>query len=243
MDAIAVIPTYNEVENVRLLVPAILALSPELSVLVVDDHSPDGTGDAVLRLAPQFPGRVFLHARPAKLGLGTAYRDGLTHAFGIGRHRALFVMDGDFSHDPSAIPAILSALESADVAIGSRYVAGGQTSGWGLHRRIMSWTANAVARRALRLSIRDCTSGFIAFRRSVVARLDLAPAEAYAYGASLELKWLARRAGLRIVEVPITFKNRERGVSKLGPRLVLDGAATVRRLWSAGRRKGSPTQG
>jgi dolichol-phosphate mannosyltransferase len=237
VDAIAVIPTYNEVENVSLLLPEILALSPGLAVLVVDDHSPDGTGDAVLRLAPRFPGRVFLHARPRKLGLGTAYRDGLTHALGIGRHRALFVMDGDFSHAPSAIPAILSALDAADVAIGSRYVPGGRTSGWGLNRRILSLTANAVARRVLRFSIRDCTSGFIAFRRSAVARLDLARADAYAYGASLELKWLARRAGLRIVEVPIVFKNRERGVSKLGPSLVLDGAATVRRLWSAGRRE------
>src|SRR4029077_3150268 len=172
--------------------------SPELAVLVVDDHSPDGTGDAVLRLAPQFPGRVFLHSRPGKLGLGSAYRDGLTHALGVGRHRALFVMDGDFSHDPSAIPAVLSGLDAADLAIGSRYVAGGRAVGWGLHRRILSSVGNAVARRILRLPIRDCTSGFLAFRREAIARLDLGHAEAPAYGAPIELKWLARRAGLRI---------------------------------------------
>jgi glycosyltransferase involved in cell wall biosynthesis len=234
VQTLVVIPTYEEVENAERLVAAILGLGPGFAALVVDDDSPDGTGAAVARLAARSPGRVALITRTGRRGHGSAYRQGLQVALAEGRHDALFVMDCDFSHDPAAIPELLRALDSADVVVGSRYVPGGRVVGWGPHRHVLSRGANRLARAVLHMPIHDCTSGFMGFRRTALAAMALADARAEAYAAPVEMKWLAWRAGLSIVEVPITFRDRERGASKLHFALVIDGA---RGLWAlrAGR--------
>jgi dolichol-phosphate mannosyltransferase len=232
--AVVVIPTYDEAGNVERLIPSVLAQSPDLSVVVVDDASPDGTGSVVERLRGLYGDRLVLRARPAKAGHGSACREGLLGALAAGHHEALFVMDADHSHDPAAIPVLLEALETADVAVGSRYVPGGRISGWGAHRLAMSRTANAVARALLRVPIRDCTSGFMGFRRSALLAIPLSTAREEGYAAPVEVKWLCHRAGLRMAEVPITFRDREEGTSKLGFTQVVGAACGLLRL-RAGR--------
>jgi dolichol-phosphate mannosyltransferase len=235
VETLVVVPTYEEVENVGPLITAVLGLSPEYSVMVVDDASPDGTAAAVGALARAHPGRVTLVSRPGKGGHGAAYRQGLLQALRGGRHEALFVMDCDFSHDPSAIPVLRDALAAADLVIGSRYVPGGRVVGWGPHRHVLSRAANGVARALLGLPIRDCTSGFMGFRSAALRAIPLAEARAEGYAAPVEMKWLCVSAGLRCLEVPITFRDRERGSSKLNGWMVLDAARGLWRL-SAERR-------
>jgi dolichol-phosphate mannosyltransferase len=229
-----VIPTYEEAANVAPMIEALGALGPGISVLIVDDSSPDGTGGQVARLAAAGAGRVSLMTRPRKAGHGSAYREGLIRSLAAGRHDSFVVMDCDFSHDPAAVPVLLAALRAADVAVGSRYVRGGRVSGWGPHRHLLSRAANGVARRLLGLPVRDCTSGFMAFRRTALEAMALLEASAEAYAAPVEMKWLAWRAGLRIAEVPITFRDRERGSSKLDATLILEAARGLWRL-NAGR--------
>ena len=233
MQTLVVIPTYNEAENVGAMIAAVTGVSADHSVLVVDDASPDGTARLASEAAARSDGRVAVLRRERRLGLGSAYRDGLAQGLSLGRHGALFVMDCDFSHDPSAIPALAARLSDTPMVVGSRYVAGGRIEGWGPHRHLLSRLANACARALLRLPVRDCTSGFMGFRRDALLGLDLAAGTAEGYAAPIELKWLATLGGLAIAEAPIVFRDRERGRSKLDARHLADAARGVFRIWRA----------
>lgn len=207
-----VVPTYNERQNLPRLVEAIaLHLQDRpYEILVVDDASPDGTGDLAADLAKEHPVRVL--RRPAKGGLGSAYRDG----FRAARGEVVFEMDADLSHDPRHLTALLDALESgADVAVGSRYVQSGRVVGWSWYRRLVSTVGNGLAQLALGLRIRDATSGYRGYTRRAAQLVQEVHSDGYAF--QVEALWLARRKGLAVVEVPIVFENRTVGKSKLGP--------------------------
>jgi dolichol-phosphate mannosyltransferase len=223
-----VIPTYAEAENIAsVLRHARLAL-PSADVLVVDDGSPDGTAEIVRVVAHDLE-RIMLVERSAKLGLGSAYRDGF--AFGLERgYDVLVEMDADRSHDPTVIPRLVREIErGADLAIGSRYVAGGATSGWTWSRRLLSRVGNHYANAALGLRTRDATSGFRAYRAAVLRAVDVATTCASGYAFQIELTHRVRRAGGTIVEVPIVFVNRTRGESKMSTRIAVEALLLVSR--------------
>ena len=210
---LVVLPTYNEAENVLGLAADILAVDASLEILVVDDASPDGTGELVEQAGLREP-RLRLLRRPGKLGLGTAYLAGFRHGIDRGYDRIL-TMDCDRSHHPRHIPALLAATAEADLAIGSRYVAGGGILNWPPHRRALSAFANLYARALLRLPIRDCTSGFRCYRREALVAVDPFGIRSSGYSFLEELAWRIHRCGLRIAEVPIVFEQRTAGVSKI----------------------------
>jgi dolichol-phosphate mannosyltransferase len=216
--ACVVLPTYNERDNVPQIVPAILAASPVIDVLVVDDNSPDGTGALADELAARDPRVRVLH-RPRKEGLGRAYLAGFADALGAGYGRIL-EMDADFSHDPARLPVLLGT--GADVVLGSRYVAGGSTVNWGLGRRTLSRGGSLYARTILGLPIRDLTGGFKCFRRRVLESLDLGSVRSSGYAFQIELTYRAIRRGFKVVEVPITFVDRRVGKSKMNRRIVAE---------------------
>lgn len=219
-----VIPTYNEAENLRAMVETLLALDlPALQILVVDDNSPDGTGDVADALALAFNDpasprpRVKVLHRPAKAGLGTAYVAGMTAALADGVAYVV-QMDADFSHSPAYIPQMLGVLESmdADVVIGSRYVPGGSLDErWSWWRRFVSWWANLYSRAILGLRIRDMTAGFKLWRCSALEAIGLQNVQSNGYSFQVEMAFLSEKLGLRIVEVPIHFEDRRIGQSKL----------------------------
>jgi dolichol-phosphate mannosyltransferase len=218
--ACVIVPTYNELENLPHIVPAILAASPEVDVLVVDDNSPDGTGRAADELAAADPRVRVLH-RERKEGLGRAYLAGFAEALARGYGRIL-EMDADFSHDPSRLPALLAASREVDLVLGSRYVEGGGTVHWGLARRALSKGGSLYARNILRLPVRDLTGGFKCFRREVLEALDLGTVRSTGYAFQIELTYRAARRGFRIREVPILFADRRVGKSKMSRRIVLE---------------------
>jgi len=230
--ACVVIPTYNEAENIGPLVEAIRSLcdSEQIRIVVVDDGSPDGTASRVQQEAARLGG-VELIARPRKLGLGTAYVAGFRHALDLGA-RFVLTMDADFSHEPSKIPGLLAAIEdqSADIAIGSRYVAGGRTTHWGLHRKILSWTANWLSHRLLHLRARDCTSGFRCYRLSFLRKIDLEAIKTDGYSFLVELLHMCQGRGAKVVEIPIVFCNRLRGESKISKAEIFKAVVTLWRL-------------
>ena len=216
-----ILPTYNEAGNIERLVGAAREQLPgSARVLVVDDGSPDGTGQIADRLAAADPSIAVLH-RPRKEGLGPAYIAGFRHALAEG---AGFVieMDSDFSHDPSHLPALLRAAEDADLAIGSRYVAGGGTSEWGLLRRAISRGGSAYARFVLGLGVRDLTGGFKCFRREVLESIDLDSIESRGYAFQVEMTYRAIQQGFSVVEVPIVFRDRQVGSSKMDRTIVAE---------------------
>ena len=215
-----VLPTYDERENIGAIVPAIVAASPRVDVLIVDDNSPDGTGAIADEVAAREPRVRILH-RPRKEGLGPAYLAGFAVALGDGYGRVL-EMDADFSHDPAALPALLAVSQDADLVLGSRYVRGGGTIHWGWGRRLLSRGGNLYARVALGVSIRDLTGGFKCFRREVLERIDLGSVTTTGYAFQIELTWRALRAGFRVVEVPIVFVDRRVGHSKMTRAIVLE---------------------
>jgi dolichol-phosphate mannosyltransferase len=226
------IPTYNEAGNILSLVEQIHKAAPELDVLVIDDDSPDGTGDLV-RDRMLKDAHLELMARPGKLGLGTAYMSGF--AFGLQHgYATVTTMDADFSHPPDRIPALLQAVEQgAQLAIGSRYVSGGAIKGWPINRRILSASANAVARTVLRLRTHDCTGGFRCYSVRAIQALVAPPLRSSGYSALVELLTRCERARMSIVEVPITFIERVRGRSKISRQEIFRAMLTVIRL--AGR--------
>lgn len=230
-----VIPTYNERDNVGRLIEELLALPvPELSVLVVDDSSPDGTGELVRTLAARSP-RVRLLSRPLKDGLGRAYSAAFAALLETqnpepGTPDIVVQMDADFSHNPQDVPRLLRALKDADVAVGSRYVPGGGTVNWGIGRRLLSHGANAYARLLTRAPLRDLTSGFNAWRAPALAAAAPHTIRAEGYGYLVELKVRAARRGAKIAEVPITFVERRLGQSKLSKRVIWEAASVVLRL-------------
>jgi dolichol-phosphate mannosyltransferase len=224
---IVIIPTYNEAINLKLLVPSILHQGP-FDVLIVDDHSPDGTGEVAEALARHFAGRVAVLHRAGKLGLATAYLQGFHYALARGYQR-IFTMDADFSHDPGRLPTLRAALEETDVVLGSRYVPGGGTLRWPLWRRLLSRGGSAYARLLLRLPIRDLTGGFKGFRRPVLEALlpELDSMHSKGYAFQIEVTYRCSRHGFRIQEVPILFEDRVAGQSKLNWRILLEALRVV----------------
>jgi len=216
-----VLPTYNEAANVEPLVAAVQAKLPaEARVLIVDDGSPDGTGGIADRLADEREGVEVLH-RPRKEGLGPAYVAGFRRALAGGAGLVL-TMDADFSHDPAYLPRLLEAVERADVAIGSRYVEGGAVREWGPARRAMSRGGSAYARLLLGVDVRDLTGGFKCFRREVLEAIDPGSIGSRGYAFQVETTYRAIRRGFRVVEVPIVFRDRRAGASKMGGAIVAE---------------------
>ena len=234
--ACVVLPTYDERENLPAIVPAILATSPELDVLVVDDDSPDGTGLLADQLAVREPRVRVLH-RARKEGLGRAYLAGFEVALRAGYGRIL-EMDADFSHEPGRLPALLAASRDADLVLGSRYVPGGGTSHWGVWRRLLSRGGSLYARIILGVRVRDLTGGFKCFRREVLERIDLGTVTSAGYAFQIELTYRALRAGFRVVEVPIVFADRRIGQSKMSRAIVFEALWKVWLIRAAGWRPG-----
>ena len=226
------IPTYNEASNILPLIEQVHQAAPDVDVLVIDDASPDGTGDLV-RDRMLKDAQLEVMARPGKLGLGTAYMAGFAYGLQHGYTNVL-TMDSDFSHPPARIPALLEAVErGAQLSVGSRYVPGGAIEGWAFNRRILSATANFVARQALRLRTHDCTGGFRCYSQRAVQFLVTRPLRSSGYSALVELLSRCERAGLTIVEIPITFTERAHGQSKISRQEIFRAMLTVIRL--AGR--------
>jgi len=219
-----VLPTYNEVENidpfVRAVLPQLAAAAPDHHLLIVDDNSPDGTGTIADKLAAEFEPVEVFH-RPAKQGLGVAYLAGFRRALDSGAELVL-EMDADFSHDPADVPRLIRAAASADLALGSRYVPGGGVSDWGLLRRMLSRGGCWYAQRILRVPVRDLTGGFKCFNRRVLDAIQLDKVHADGYGFQIELTYYALKAGFSVVEVPITFRERQVGTSKMSPRIAIE---------------------
>lgn len=226
-----IVPTYNERENLPDIARAVRSRGYRL--LIVDDASPDGTGDIADGIARDDPLTSVLH-RPAKEGLGPAYAAGFDTALSEGAE-IIVEMDADFSHDPADLPRLVDAVErGADLAIGSRYVPGGATPDWPLVRRLVSRGGNLYARMMLGIPVRDATAGFRAFRAAALEGLDYSAAEASGYGFQVEMAWRAHEAGLRIEEIPISFSDRTRGKSKMGPAIVFEAMRLVT-VWGLGR--------
>jgi dolichol-phosphate mannosyltransferase len=219
-----VLPTYNEAENVEPFVRAVLVqlatVSPEHHVLIVDDSSPDGTGAIADRLAAELPAVEVLH-RSLKEGLGRAYLAGFDRALAAGADLVL-EMDSDFSHDPEDLPRLIEAASRADLVLGSRYAPGGGVSDWGLTRRLLSRGGSWYARRVLGLEVRDLTGGFKCFHREVLEQVDLRGIHADGYGFQIEVTYRAIKAGFRVLEVPITFRDRRAGRSKMSARIAVE---------------------
>ena len=217
-----ILPTYNEVENIGPIVRAARAhLRADDRILVVDDNSPDGTGGLADELAQELPGVEVLH-RPEKQGLGRAYLAGFAYALQRGADLVL-EMDADFSHDPADLPRLIAAAEDrADLVLGSRYAPGGSVTDWGLLRKLVSRGGSWYARRILGVNVRDLTGGFKCFRRSVLEALDLEAVHADGYGFQIELTYRTIKAGFRVIEIPIVFRDRRVGESKMNARIALE---------------------
>jgi dolichol-phosphate mannosyltransferase len=213
MKTIVIVPTYNEAEGIVSMLDALMSEAPDAEVLVVDDNSPDGTARLVTA-HPEYRRRLHLLSRLQKDGLGAAYRAGFSWAL-AGSYDAIVQMDADLSHPPDRVPALLSALEHADVAIGSRYVRGGAVRNWPLRRRVISRGGNLYVRLVLGMPVHDATAGFKAFRREALQAIGAVHSESNGYCFQIENTWRASRLGLRIAEVPITFTDRAVGTSKM----------------------------
>jgi dolichol-phosphate mannosyltransferase len=231
--AVVIVPTYNERENLARLVDAVLHQDPRVDVLVVDDASPDGTGQIADSLATADPRVSVLH-RAGKLGLGTAYLAGFRWALDAG-YDIVFEMDADFSHDPAHIPQFLAAIEHADLVLGSRYQNGRVTVvNWPISRLILSYSANIYARAVTGLPLFDSTGGFKCFRRSVLEAIDLDEVRSNGYAFQIEMSFRAWKKGFRIAEIPIVFTDRTEGQSKMSKKIVREAVTMVWRLryWS-----------
>jgi dolichol-phosphate mannosyltransferase len=232
-----VLPTYNEAENIERLVRAVLpglaAVSPEHRILIVDDNSPDGTGQIADSLAAELDAVEVLH-RPGKQGLGRAYLAGFDRALAGGAELVL-EMDSDFSHDPADVPRLISAAADADLVIGSRYVPGGGVTDWGMLRKVLSRGGSWYSRVILQVPVRDLTGGFKCFRRAVLERLDLGGVHADGYGFQIELTYRAYTAGFTVREVPIVFRERRLGQSKMSARIAVEAVWKVPALRLRGR--------
>lgn len=224
---LVIIPTYNEVENIGRIVPAVLEQGDNIDVLVVDDASPDGTGEVADRMAETY-GRVRVLHRSGKEGLGQAYlagfRYGLDEGYGI-----LFEMDADFSHPPASLPELITRLDTADVVIGSRYVEGRVTVvNWPMSRLLVSYFGSIYARVITGMPVRDGTGGFNGWKREVLEKVDLGRVQSNGYAFQIELKFRAWRSGFTLVESPILFTERDTGSSKMSKRIVRE---AVWRVW------------
>jgi dolichol-phosphate mannosyltransferase len=225
---LVIVPTFNERENLPVLLDALMQ-QDNVSALVVDDHSPDGTGEVADRFAERHEGRIDVMHRTERPGLGRSYIDGIRHVI----YRPVDVicqMDADLSHDPRHLPDLVAATDRADVVVGSRYVAGGAIVNWPPRRRVLSRYANRYIRLVTRLSARDCTSGYRCWRREALASLPLDRFRSEGYSFLVEMLYVAAAMGWRIAEVPITFVERRLGESKLTGGVLLESAITPWRL-------------
>ncbi len=228
MEHLVIIPTYNERDNIVTLIDRLLALPYGLHVLVVDDNSPDGTGDLVAARKQNEP-RIHLLQRPGKLGLGSAYVTGFRYALAQGA-QYVFEMDADFSHDPVSIGNFLEAVKDHDVVLGSRYLDGVTVVHWPLSRLILSYSANVYTRLITGLPVRDATGGYKCFRRRALEAVNLDQVKSDGYAFQIEMSYKIWRKGFKIVEIPITFVDRRAGVSKMNNRIVWEAAWMVWRL-------------
>lgn len=226
-----ILPTYNEAGTIEEVIEQVLRAAP-VDILVVDDNSPDGTGKLAEAIAAREPRVKVLH-RPAKGGLGPAYRAGFALSLADG-YDAMIEMDSDLSHDPADVTRLVAAGAGADVAIGSRYVPGGSTRNWSRFRELLSKGANVYARALLRFDVRDSTSGFRLYRRAVLETIPLEQVRSEGYGFQIEMTWRAWTAGFAIAEIPIVFTERREGASKMSRAIVFEAALAVLR-WALKR--------
>jgi dolichol-phosphate mannosyltransferase len=224
---LVIVPTYNEADNIEILVATILQASPTVDILFVDDHSQDGTQDKIMLMQHQYGPKVHLLSRAGKLGLGTAYIAGFQWALAR-RYHVIVQMDADLSHDPAHLPHFLTLLESSDVVVGSRYVDGGGTRHWSIVRQCISKVGALYARWLLGLPIQDPTSGYNVWRRRVLEAMDFKAVQSQGYAFQIECKYRAYRAGFRLVEAPIVFIDRHVGASKMSTRIIFE---AVLRMW------------
>jgi dolichol-phosphate mannosyltransferase len=220
---LVIVPTYNESENIGLLIDRLIGLSAAVDILIVDDGSPDGTAAVVKNRQEKVSGRIYMIERVGKLGLGTAYVTGFRFAL-ENKYRYVVEMDADFSHDPDDVPRLINQLENdeADVVVGSRYYNGISIVNWPLTRLILSYTANLYARLITGLPIKDTTAGFKAIRREVLETINLERIKSNGYSFQIEMHYRAWKAGFRIKEISIIFRERTEGVSKMSKSIVIE---------------------
>lgn len=214
-NALVVIPTYNEQANIARMIHAVLSLPEQFDLLIIDDNSPDGTAREVESLKQNYPARLILHKRSGKLGLGTAYIHGFKWAL-ENNYAFIIEMDADFSHDPNDLPRMLEACKGdADVVVGSRYVHNGKVVNWPANRIILSKGASLYVRLITWIPVKDTTAGFVCYKRKVLEAIELDAIRFIGYAFQIELKFAAWKCGFKIVEIPIVFKDREAGISKM----------------------------
>lgn len=233
-DSVVIIPMYNEIENAAAIIDAVLALPVPFDILVIDDNSPDGTAGVVKEKMTEYPGRVHLIERAGKLGLGTAYIAGFKDCVARG-YDYICEMDADFSHNPADLVRLRqTAVDGADVVVGSRYVTGVNVVNWPMGRVLMSFYASKYVRLITRMPVHDTTAGFVCYRRRVLEALPLDKIRFKGYAFQIEMKFLSYKYGFRIVEVPIVFVNRVLGTSKMSSGIFSEGLFGVLRLkWSS----------
>ena len=228
MKTLVIIPTYNERENIETIVPLVLEKDPSIHVLIVDDGSPDGTGQIADSMAKESD-RIFVTHRQNKSGLGTAYVTGFKFAIQK-KYDYIFEMDADFSHDPKCIPEFLNAIKEADLVIGSRYISGVNVINWPMSRLLLSYYANVYSRIITGLPVRDATGGFKCFRREVLEAIELNKVKSNGYSFQIEMSFRAWRKNFRIKEIPIVFEDRRQGESKMSKKIVREAIWMVWRL-------------
>jgi len=223
-----IIPTYNERENISLIIPEIRKFVPEAHILVVDDSSPDGTSGIVKEMAKDIPG-IFILDRAKKEGLGKAYISGFRWALER-EYQYIFEMDADFSHDPKYLPDFLKAIENNDLVIGSRYKSGVNVVNWPMSRLLLSYFANQYARVVTGLPVNDSTGGYKCYRRKVLESLDFNKIASSGYSFQIELNYFTWKKGFRITEIPIVFTDRQRGVSKMSTKIIREALFLIWKL-------------
>ncbi|MCX7919885.1 MAG: polyprenol monophosphomannose synthase [bacterium] len=229
MKIIIVIPTYNEKDNLTNIIPEILKIDPQYEVLVVDDNSPDGTGEVAERFAAEYPNRVHVIHRAGKLGLGSAYREGFKFALQHGADY-IFEMDADFSHDPKYLPEFIRMMDTYDVVIGSRYKSGISVVNWPLRRLILSWMATKYVRFVTGLKLTDCTTGYKCFSRKALEALPLEQIISNGYSFQIEVNYRLYKLGFKIGELPIVFVDRHSGTSKMSGHIIREALYVVWKL-------------
>ncbi len=230
MEKVVIIPTYNEKENIGAIIEAVINLDSNYHILIIDDGSPDGTADIVKSLFSKYPGQLFIEERHGKLGLGTAYIHGFKWALQKG-YQYIFEMDADFSHNPADLDRLyIACVDGADVAIGSRYVKQGAVENWPANRIALSKGASLYTRMITWMPVKDPTAGFVCYKRVVLETINMDAITFVGYAFQIEMKFAAWKLGFKIVEVPITFKDRKLGASKMNKGIVKEGILGVLNL-------------
>jgi dolichol-phosphate mannosyltransferase len=230
LEKLVIIPTFNEKENIEKIIGAVIGLQLNYHVLIIDDNSPDGTGEIIRSLLPRYTGQLFLEERAGKSGLGTAYIYGFKWAIERG-YRYIFEMDADFSHNPNDLENLYNAcIKGADVAVGSRYVNGGAVANWPADRIMLSKGASLYTRMITWMPVKDPTAGFVCYKKEVLETINLDGIEFVGYAFQIEMKFAAWKLGFRITEVPITFIDREFGASKMNKGIIKEGVLGVLKL-------------